>query len=235
MPYSNEYVDLEFGVTAPFKAIAGGRLGRPNVVERGGQNHVVTYTFVSRPQVGDVLTVNGVDFTWIANGATPSGNEIALGATTLAQDLTAAAAALNASADTSVDDLTYSSGATTLVATADADAVISTDEFTTDTASATVAETQRGVAATPLPLTSSVINLKTDAVTQDQAFTLADGLEGQLLSIFASGTPGGNFVVTPANIEGGTALTFDAAGEYAALQFLGGEWRVLKSASGVLA
>jgi hypothetical protein len=59
----------------------------------------------------------------------------------------------------------------------------------------------------------------------NQAFTLADGVEGQeLFIILAEQSGAGDAVVTPANLAGGTTLTFDAAGEMTLLKFMHGEW-----------
>ena len=63
------------------------------------------------------------------------------------------------------------------------------------------------------------------ADASDQAFTLADGDEAQrkFLYMSAKGSTG-NAVVTPANLTGGTTITFDTVGDYAELRFMGGSW-----------
>lgn len=237
MPYTNEYVDREF--TAPFGAIAAGRLGRPKVVARGGQKHIVEIVFTDRPQVGDTITVNGVTWTFIANGGTPSGNEIALGLTTLADDLDAIIAALNGSADADVAEFTYTEdGVDTLTATADADGIYAVTAFDASiTAGSTVTVADSGVPTRVIGVDDSwAVQFDTGDVTQAQGFSLPDGKEAQMMVIAANAdAPGGDFVVTPANINGGTALTFDAAGEFAFLMFIGGAWNVLSASAGVLA
>jgi hypothetical protein len=235
MDLSNNHYIPEGAVTAPLGALREGRLGAPRTITGGGQKHIVDIQFTGRPVVGDTLTINGVTWTFIANGGSPAGNEIALG-TTLATDLDAMIAALNGSADGDVAAFTYTEdGSDTLTATADANAAYTDDAFAADVdAGATVTVADDGRTDTEITNKTCNIALKTDLVSQNQAFTLADGMEFELKSIVATGTPGGNFVITPDNIDGGTTLTFDADGEYAVMQFLGGSWRVLAAADGVL-
>jgi hypothetical protein len=57
------------------------------------------------------------------------------------------------------------------------------------------------------------------------AFTLPDGTAGQLkLLKYNDGTATSNAVVTPANLEGYSTLTFNAKAEYAVLVFDGSSW-----------
>lgn len=58
----------------------------------------------------------------------------------------------------------------------------------------------------------------------NQQFTLADGVEGQSLSLYLTLKQDGNVVVTPANLTGGTTITFDALDEWSDLYFAGGAW-----------
>ena len=58
------------------------------------------------------------------------------------------------------------------------------------------------------------------------AMTLADGVAGQMKFIKCD-TAGNNAVVTPANLEEGSTLTFDAADEVALLVFLGTNWHII--------
>jgi hypothetical protein len=62
--------------------------------------------------------------------------------------------------------------------------------------------------------------------TGADALTLADGVEGQTKTIRMK-TDGGDGTLTPANLAGGTTITFSAVGQYADLIFTGGEWWVL--------
>ena len=54
------------------------------------------------------------------------------------------------------------------------------------------------------------------------ALTLADGVEGQIKHIVMK-TDGGDATLTPANLAGGTTITFDN-NDTATLIFLGGTW-----------
>jgi hypothetical protein len=57
------------------------------------------------------------------------------------------------------------------------------------------------------------------------AFTLPDGTTGQMkLLKYQDGTATADAVVTPANLEGYSTLTFDAKAEYAVLVFDGSSW-----------
>lgn len=58
------------------------------------------------------------------------------------------------------------------------------------------------------------------------AFTLADGKEGQLKTIVMIADLG-NGVVTPANASGFTTITFSAVGQSATLMFTNGAWVVI--------
>ena len=58
------------------------------------------------------------------------------------------------------------------------------------------------------------------------AMTLADGAAGQMKFIKCD-TAGNNGVVTPAHLQEGTTLTFDAADEVALLVFLGTNWHII--------
>ena len=66
------------------------------------------------------------------------------------------------------------------------------------------------------------------------AFTLADGDETQRKLIYMTGKADtGNAVLTPANLTGGTTITFDTVGEYALLRFLAGSWVVVATTATV--
>jgi hypothetical protein len=68
------------------------------------------------------------------------------------------------------------------------------------------------------------------------AFTLADGTKiGQMKKILLVVDGGGNGVVTPANLSGGTTLTFNDAGDFVILQFNGIDWVVVENSGVTLA
>lgn len=87
-------------------------------------------------------------------------------------------------------------------------------------------ETAATHGATVVPLTTVYDGYTTDA-TSAIAATLADGTHGQLKVIKLTLKDTNNMVVTPANLAGGTTLTFDATGEYALLMFVGTAWVVI--------
>jgi len=71
-----------------------------------------------------------------------------------------------------------------------------------------------------LPLTARNIYLTTGGA---EALTLADGIEGQRLTIVMV-VDGGAGTLTPANYLNGTTLRFDDVGDSAELVFLNGSW-----------
>lgn len=78
-------------------------LGAPTTTQ--GVRATGDYTFSGQPADTSVLTVNGVAITFVAG--TPGANQVKIGAT-LADTIAAAVTHLNASANTSIDDATYS-------------------------------------------------------------------------------------------------------------------------------
>jgi hypothetical protein len=65
--------------------------------------------------------------------------------------------------------------------------------------------------------------------------TLADGDEGQVITVYLKSKGGaGSAVVTPAHLAGGTTITLSAAGQFAMLAFLAGKWQIIAS-TGTLA
>jgi len=77
-----------------------------------------------------------------------------------------------------------------------------------------------------IPITKGYQGYTTDSSSAIAA-TLADGAVGQRIFIILTTKDTNNMVVTPANLNGGTTLTFDATGEYAELMFVGTGWTVL--------
>lgn len=73
-----------------------------------------------------------------------------------------------------------------------------------------------------VPLTSSIVKIVT---TGANALTLADGEEGQRISLVMV-TDGGDGTLTPANFAGGTTATFNDAGDVLELLFLDGDWHI---------
>lgn len=65
-----------------------------------------------------------------------------------------------------------------------------------------------------------------DADAGGDTFTLADGTNGQVMTI-AMLSSTGTATITPANFASGTIITFNAAGDSVTLQFLGTKWYVI--------
>ncbi len=84
------------------------------------------------------------------------------------------------------------------------------------------ANTDTRTDAGAVSLTSRVTNVVT---TGAKAITLADGVEGQI-KIIVFKTDGGNATLTPANLAGGSTITFSDVGDTATLVFTGGTWYV---------
>jgi hypothetical protein len=81
-----------------------------------------------------------------------------------------------------------------------------------------------GGTSTALSLTKAVHYIDADA--GGDTFTLADGEEGQIMTIaMASAT--GTATITPTNLRGGTSVTFNAAGDSVILQFIASEWNIM--------
>jgi len=79
-----------------------------------------------------------------------------------------------------------------------------------------------------IPLTSHMTTIATDA--GGDAFTLADGTTvGQTKKIYLLTDGGGDAVVTPANLNSGTTITMNDAGDYVLLIWAGLEWFVVEN------
>lgn len=70
--------------------------------------------------------------------------------------------------------------------------------------------------------------------TAADAGTLADGDLGQLKKITLV-VDGGDGTLTPANLSGGTTITFDTAGDYVVLYFNGTDWVVTENSGTTIA
>ena len=80
--------------------------------------------------------------------------------------------------------------------------------------------------AVAIPITVGYQGYTTNS-TAAIAATLADGGVGQEIWIKLETLDTNNLVVTPANFNNGSTITFDASGEVAHLKFIGTGWEVL--------
>jgi len=69
----------------------------------------------------------------------------------------------------------------------------------------------------------------------DQAMTLADGDETQRKLMYMTVRTTNDAVVTPANLTGGTTITFNSVGDWAELRFISGSWVVVANSGVVIA
>ena len=83
-----------------------------------------------------------------------------------------------------------------------------------------------------IDVTSLITEITT---TGTDAYSLANGVLGQLKIILAADVSGGTGTVTPTSVQGGTTLTFDAVGESITLIYTSLGWMRTAGAAGVLA
>ncbi len=82
-----------------------------------------------------------------------------------------------------------------------------------------------------IPITASIVKLTT---TGANALTLADGVDGQELSIIMI-VDGGAGTLTPSNFGNGATLTFDDVGDSANLVFTNSKWYLVGTPTATLA
>jgi hypothetical protein len=218
-----------------FVPVAAGKPSEPIALTRGGEAGIGTIQFSANPTDGDTITLNGVSVSFGASG------DVAIGAA-LSDTIDSLVTFLNASANAALSVATYSKVSThTLKITYDTKTTASADYaiVVSDLTAAPTAHTatvQNGAFEPALSLSGKYTQLKSTRANAAQTATLPDGIEGQEHTIYAHTiASGASYVITPANLAGGTTLTFDAVGEFASLVFLAGEWRVQSISTGVLA
>ena len=87
-------------------------------------------------------------------------------------------------------------------------------------------------ASETLTNTDTAINT-TSAITEvnqtagSAAMSLADGTDGQIKTIIATGTGAANIVVTPTNLRGGSTITLNSEGETVQCLFKNSKWNVI--------
>lgn len=95
--------------------------------------------------------------------------------------------------------------------------------------------TDAGVAAS-LTVVSTFITTNGD--TDEDNVTLADGIKGQIKTfvVTVEGAGGDSVKVTPANLNGGTQITFDGTvGDGCTMQFDGTNWNIISNNGGTIA
>ena len=85
---------------------------------------------------------------------------------------------------------------------------------------------------------AGAVNLTTDLTTIATsgaiALTLADGTANQR-KVITMITDGGDAVLTPAHLQGGTTLTFNDVGDTVSLVFAGTKWAIISNSGATLA
>lgn len=222
----------EYGTT-PIPDIRAGKTGSPETITQGGTQASGTVTYALIQNEGDTVTLNGIyaKYTAAASDATKAGtvgDPILINIkASLTLTLDEAATVLNASALAALTVATYSnSGGTVLAVSYDTNGTAGNAYTLAASAGGTVSAAtltggQANVAVS-LATENTILSL-TQAVDQD--LTLADGEEFQnkcILMTLKSGA--GNAVLTPANLAGGTTITYDTDKDYSILKFMDGEW-----------
>jgi len=107
---------------------------------------------------------------------------------------------------------------------------ITAEQLVADSATLAVSDGATSNAATSgvvvVPITEEYSGYTSNA-TAAIAATLADGVVGQTKIIKLELKATNNMVVTPANFNNGTTITFDASLEVAILKFVGTGWEVI--------
>jgi|TARA_B110000977_G_C10948241_1_gene443649 hypothetical protein len=83
-------------------------------------------------------------------------------------------------------------------------------------------------------VTASISHIDTTTAGSSHAGALADGTNGQI-KIITMTSDGGDSVVTPANANGFSTITFADVGDTATLIFTGNKWNILSSHSVTIA
>lgn len=211
------------GVIKASRNLTGSRLARG------------TITYSVNFNADDTVTVGGVVFTAKASGAT--GNQFNIDST-LSPSLDALVTVLNASVVAAVAAATYSKSGTTilLVVHDNADPAIG-NAFTIagSVGTASGATLAGGLATDTIGATDGeTLNIVTPA-GEAVAYTLPLGEEGQERTLFFKTKGAGANAVVTGTFAGGTTYTYDTAGEFTKLKFLGGSWRTLVNSGGTLA
>jgi len=130
--------------------------------------------------------------------------------------------------------------ATTMTFPATSATIARTDAAQTFTGSQTFSNAVIGaVQALSGPGAVNITTLTTafTSTATGNALTLADGVAGQLKTIVyvAEAAGGDTGILTPANLGGGTTITFNAVGDSVTLQFIGADWWVIGFRGAVVA
>jgi hypothetical protein len=203
----------------------------------GNRKATGSVTYGGNLSATNTITINGVTFTAVASGAT--GAQFNVGGS-LSATLDNIVTVVNASTNPLIADLitvAKNGGSTGITVTADAYGVAGNDyTLAASGGSPTVsgATLTGGLDSAEIPDNRGTIFLVTAAGgTMD--FTMPAGAEGQEVTLyFLTKGSGANAVVT-GTWSGGTTATFDTAGDFIHVKWLGAAWRALVNSSVTIA
>jgi len=201
---------------------AAGTTGNAFTLETDKVDVEVTPTAVGGLNASTV-TVNGTAFTAKASGA--AGNQFNVGVS-IAASQTALATVLNASVVSGVAEATYLAAGAVLTATVDIGGVDGNDFTLATTATGTVVAAAGGA---DLALPDTIYHYFDSSQAVDQYYDLAEGDEGTRRVVALRSKSGAGGAVVRADFDGGTTITFNTAGEYAILEYVIGQWVVVKN------
>lgn len=196
-----------------------------------------TITYSVNFIANDTVTVGGVVFTAVASGA--AGNQFNIGAA-LTNSLDNLVTVLNASVVSAVAAATYSkSGTTILLVVHDSQNPAIGNAFTIAGSVGVVSGPTLSGGTAPDPIVpfgyeGELLNLVTTAGAA-MSYVLPNGEDGQERTLFFKTKGAGADAIVTGTFAGGTTYTFDTAGEFARLKFMGGSWRTIVNSGGVLA
>jgi hypothetical protein len=223
MSHTPKYVEAVFR-SQGWPAVAAGKLGRPDVVTKGGVKAVGKIVCTGNHVAGDTFTFNGVTFTCMASGA--SGELQYNVDTTLSASLDALITKLNACTDPRVSYATYSKTDTNTAVTTTSDYYRRSDDFIviSSTHSTVVVTQPTGGWANDVNLDTYMTLVNLPGATTETLY-LPDGDEGQIKFIAMIGS--GTINLTGAHLPGSTTNYALNGADFLALAFAGAKWRLL--------
>lgn len=230
----SQYIRNAF-VEEPIAAIRAGKTGQPQELTKGGQHSRGKITFADNPTAADTITLNGVwiEFSASASDFTTAGTEADPYLINIKADLSSTldevVTQTNGSANTDLSVATYSKTGT------DDELTVIYDTRTSDGDAYTLAASADTVSGATLTGGDSDRDISVDTENTDiaidddydQYFSLPDGSPFQRKTLVLSAKGTGNAVITPSNFNDGTTVTLDTAKDYAVLQFIVDEWKVV--------
>lgn len=206
-------------------ALAAGK--QAAVTAQGGRKASATLTWTVNPTAGETVTINGVVFAAVA--ANPTGNQFLIAGTltqtldNLAAKITAAALRISA---------VKTSGTVITLSSFDYDVAGNAITVAASVATRSAATLTGGANKDVLDLGVGTVGIVTVAGSAPCELDLPDGDEGQEITLYLKTKgAGANAIVNGTFNAGATSATFDAAGDFVKLKWLGGKWVALTNSS----